>query len=177
MDDSSKFEYLYSKYKNYLLYKSYQILGDYALAEDAVSEAYIRIYKNLRKINLDDAGRTIAFLAIIAKNESLTLLSKRKNVLFSELEEFNSADSYDLEGNALSDAVADDMMKVICTLKEELKQPFLLSYAYDMSHKEIASVLGITENNATVRIHRAKKKIAQLLKKGGLIDEKGNQGK
>ena len=49
-DDKSKFDYLYNRYVKLLLYKAYAVLHDYSLAEDAVSEAFIRVYKNLGKI-------------------------------------------------------------------------------------------------------------------------------
>ena len=62
---------------------------------------------------------------------------------------------------------AEEILNVVDSLNEELKQVFLLYYAYEMSLKEIGDCLGITANLAAVRLHRARKKLSeQILKEG-----------
>ncbi len=56
--ERDKFEYIFHKYKKLMMHKAYSVLGDYMLAEDAASEAFIRIYKNLRKIGDPDSPQT-----------------------------------------------------------------------------------------------------------------------
>jgi len=163
------FELLFEKYRRLLLHKAYEILRDYGLAEDAVSEAFIRIYKNTDKLDRIDSSRTISFLVTIVKNTALTLLAKRKGE--SPFDDSIAAenDGFDLEGSVLSKAVTEDMLELVGGLKEELRAPFLLKYAHDLSHREIADLLKISENNVTVRIHRAKKKLAELFREAGYI--------
>jgi len=170
--DKEKFDYLYSRYVKLLLYKAYAVLRDYALAEDAVSEAFIRVYKNLDKIEDCDSGKTAAFLVIIARNCALTILGRRQRDKSENIDDFELSAPDGVEDSIISECSADDIMKVIDSLKDNLKEPFLLKYAYNMSHKEIAKALGQTENNVTVRIHRAKAKLIQLLRKGGFHDER-----
>ena len=164
--DQEKFEYLYDKYKNLLLHKAYDILKDYALAEDAVSETYIRIYKNLHKIGDPTANQSIAFAVTIVKNVSLTMLSKEKRFPVEEYDE-TQPDSFDLEENILDAISSQQIYEIVEQLGEELRSVFLLRYAYDYSLKEVGTLLNITENNAAVRLHRAKKKLAQIVAKKG----------
>ena len=164
--DQEKFEYLYHKYKNLLLHKAYDILKDYALAEDAVSEAYIRIYKNLHKIDDPTSNSTIAFVVTIAKNVSLTMLSKEKRMPVEEYDE-TMPDSFDLEENVLAAVSSEQILGIMEQLGEELRSVFLLRYAYDYSLKEVGKLLNISENNAAVRLHRAKKKLAEIVSKIG----------
>lgn len=63
------------------------------------------------------------------------------------------------------------MLALVDGLSEELRSVFLLKYAYDLPHKTIGRLLGISENNVNVRLHRAKKKIAALLAEGGYAVE------
>lgn len=168
-NDKSKFEYIYDHYKKLLLYKAYQVLNDYSLAEDALSEAFIRIYKNLHKIDDVQSPQTISFLVTIVKNISITLLNREKRGTIEELADYDEKDGFNLEELVVSQDVAENVLKIIETLKDELKAPFLLKYAHDLSHKEISGILNISENNVTVRIHRAKKKLAGLLKKEGNV--------
>lgn len=167
--DRYKFEYLYQRYKNLLLSKAYDILRDYSLAEDAVSETYIRIYKNIRKIDDPAANRSIAFAVTIVKNVSLTMLSREKRIHAEEHDE-TLPDSFDLEDSVLAAISSQRIYAVMGSLGEELRNVFLLRYAYDYSLKDVGSLLGISENNAAVRLHRAKKKLAQILIKEGYGD-------
>ena len=168
--DRDKFEYLYSKYKNLLLHKAYDILKDYALAEDAVSEAYIRIYKNLRKIGDPTTDSSIAFVVTIAKNVSLTMLSKEKRLKAEEYDE-TQPDSFDLEESVLASVSSQQIYAMMEQLGEELRSVFILRYAYDYSLKEVGALLSISENNAAVRLHRAKKKLAQIVAQKGYSNE------
>jgi RNA polymerase sigma-70 factor (ECF subfamily) len=170
-DDRVKFELLFEKYKKLLLHKAYAILGDYALAEDAASEAYLRIYRNMRKIGDIESPSTVSFLVTIVKNTSLDILQKQKKYFASvkddepKVEAYSEA--YNIEETILSAAITSDMLKIVDNLKEELRAPFLLKYAHDLPYKEIAALLHISENNVTVRIHRAKSKLAELFKEAG----------
>ena len=170
--EGDTFEFLYQKYKNLCLKKAYAILGDYMLAEDAVSEAYLRVYKNLHKIEDPASGRSIAFLVTVTKNAALTILARQKGQAdgYEPLEE-TIEDETDLEGEAIARLDAQSIFSVIEEMSEELRSVFLLKYAHDLSHKEIGKALGISENNVTVRLHRARKKLATILKEGGFLHE------
>lgn len=159
-----KFEYVYEKYKRLLFAKAFDILRDHALAEDAVSEAYIRAYRHLDKIQDPDSNQTAAYLVTIAKNVSITLYHKERRSFSVDIDEYQGADDFNLEELITSQDEAARVMTLVDSLKEEHKAVFLLKYAQDMSHKEIADVLGITENNVTVRLHRAKNKLMQAYK-------------
>ena len=157
---------MYHKYKRLMFHKAYEILKNYTLAEDAVSEAFIRIFKNLQKIDDPDANKSIAFIMTIVKNVSLTMLQQEKKWGFEEVPETVS-DNISLESDILAKLSAEEIIGKMETLSEELRSPFLLKYANQLSHKEIAGLLGITENNVTVRIHRAKQKLSEILRKEG----------
>ena len=163
-EDKNKFEYLYHKYKRLMLHKSYQILQNYSLAEDAVSEAFIRIFKNLKKIEDTDSNSSVAFIMTIVKNVSLTMLKTEKKWEYEEVDD-GIVSEKSVEATVISKISASEILRAAESLGEELQSVFLLKYAYEHSHAEIASLLGITENNVTVRLHRAKKKLLSLLEK------------
>ena len=159
-----KLEYIHSRYKNLMLHKAREILRDHMLAEDAVSEAFIRIYRNIDKIDDPSTNRSLAFIITIVKNAALTILKKEKRYV---PEDISSQEIYgytsDLEDKVLSGISAEAIFRLIDSLGEEFKSVFMLSYAYDLPHREISRLLGISENNVTVRLHRARKKLAELI--------------
>jgi RNA polymerase sigma factor, sigma-70 family len=170
--EKNKFEYIYEKYKKLMLYKAHEILHDYSLAEDAVSEAFIRIYKNLEKIEDPDSNMSVGFIVTIVRNVSLTMVKKERQWDHEEINEEITGD-VQIETKVLSDISVNRIIEITDQLGEDLKSVFLLKYAQELSHREIADILNITENNVTVRIHRAKKKMCELLTKEGYArDEK-----
>jgi len=162
--DKNKFEYIYEKYKRLLWTKAVDILKDHSLAEDAVSEAFMRAYKHFHKIGDPDSPQSVSYLVTIVKNVAINLYHREKRVTPIDLAEHDEADDFNLEELITSQDEAANAMKLVDCLKEELKAVFLLKYAHDMSHREIASALNITENNVTVRLHRAKTRLLKLAK-------------
>jgi RNA polymerase sigma-70 factor (ECF subfamily) len=162
--DKNKFEYIYEKYKRLLWTKAYDILKDYELAEDAVSEAFIRAYKHMHKIGDPDAGQSVSYLVTIVRNVAINLYHKEKRVTPVDVTEHDEADDFDLENLVTTRDEAVEALKLVNRLGDEQKAVFLLKYAHDMSHREIARALGITENNVTVRLYRAKTKLLQWAK-------------
>lgn len=166
-NDKDKFEYLYEKYKRLLYKKALEIVKDHALAEDAVAESYMRVYKNIGKIGDPNSPQAVSYLIIIAKNVAINIYNRQKRQIPVDISESNEADTFNLEEEILIKDAAARAMALVGSLKEELRSVFLLKYAYDMNTREIATQLGISENNVTVRLHRAKAKLAKITKGGG----------
>ena len=172
--EARKFEYLYAKYKSLLYYKAWEILHDQMLAEDALSETMIRVYKNMEKIGDPDSPQSAAFLTTITRNVSLTILKRQttRNIYVdAEEPDEEMADAYDLEDSVFDKISEERLCLIIGQLDEESRNIFVLKYAYDLSHREIAAQMGINENNVTVRIHRTRKKLAALVVKEGVYKE------
>lgn len=163
-----KLEYIHSRYKNLMLFKAREILHDHMLAEDAVSEAFIRIYKNLDKIDDPSSNKSLAFIITIVKNTALTILKKENRYVLEDPPEPEAdGDIAGLEDRVLSELSAETIYRTVDGLGEDLKSVFMLRYAYDLPHRDIAKLLGISENNVTVRLHRARKKLSELLTREG----------
>ena len=167
--DRDVFETLYSSCKGLMLNKAYGILRDWHLAEDAVSEAFIRIYKNMAKIDDPTSNRSLAFVMTVLKNVALTMLEQRNRHAAEFIEE-DLADGFNLEETVLSRLSEERVYILLNRVNREYREVFILKFAYEMSHKEIGRLLNITENNVTVRLHRAKKQIAAILREEGVYD-------
>ena len=60
-----------------------------------------------------------------------------------------------------------DMARVFNTLRPEQRQLVWLAYVEGANHKEIGAALGVRERSVRVLPHRAKKKLAGLLREAG----------
>lgn len=163
--EQEKFEKIYLQYGRLMYSKAYEILKDHALSEDAVSEAFIRIYRNLYKLsNIVPCPETASFVVIVVKNVALTMLEKEKRVVSISLDdEIEVSDGIDLEETVISKISSQQIMDKVDQLSQEIKQVFLLFYGYDMSLAQIAQTLGITTNLAAVRLHRARNRLSKAI--------------
>lgn len=163
LSDNDKFTEIYRQYAKLIYYKAYEILKDHGLSEDAASEAFIRIYKNLHKLADEvPSPPTAAFAVTVVRNVALTMQKKRAQQQADFLET-DIADGVDMEENIAAAFAEKNIYALLESLGEEVKAVFLLYYAYNMSFKEISGALGIKANTAAVRLHRAKKKLADML--------------
>ena len=163
-----KFDALYNRYHRLMLAKARDILRDEMLSEDAVSEAFIRVYKNLHKIDDPFSNSTAAFLVTIVKNTALTILKKERAIPSEELDD-TARDGFNLESHVLSRLSEERIYSLLDGLGDEAKSVFLLKYAYDLSHREIGKILNMSENNVTVKLYRTRARLSELLAKEGFV--------
>lgn len=167
--ESSRFEQLYLLHRFAMLRAAENILKDYSLAEDAVHEAFLRIISHMDKIIEINCNKTRAFVVIVVKNISIDMLRSQKRHPESDIMEWE--DLPDSRGNnpeqiLLDTESSDAFSQAIANLKKPYADILALSVAYEMSDKEIAGFLGITENNVRVRLHRGRQELVRQLMEG-----------
>lgn len=161
-EDKIKFEKIYEKYKQIMFYVANKILKDEHLAEDAVHNAFLRIIKNIDKIDEVDSPRTKAFIVIIVERIAIDFYRKRKREKVSDIEEEykNREINFSIE-----DEVCESNLTIaLAKLNESYFQVLSLKFQYGFSNKEIANVLNLGEENVYKRIQRARKKLKEILK-------------
>lgn len=160
--DKEKFIELYEKYKYLMLYIAMEYLHDRGKAEDAVQEAFISIAKNIKKIE-KPCNKSKNLCVIIVRNKCIDMLRREKGEVISIEDVVMSDDSEDLLEQALNRESAESIQKAMNKLKENYRMVLQLYYYHEYSEREIAGILGISENNVNVRLCRAKKNLKKLL--------------
>lgn len=128
-------------------------------ADDLFQEICFALWRALPTFRGESSERTFVFR--IGHNRGLTFRSRRRPDGVDLAEEIS-------DGRALPDSQAaascqrDRLLAAVRSLPERHRQVVLLSLE-DLSHAEIAQVLGITENNVAVRLSRAKKALREIL--------------
>lgn len=81
--DKSKFEILYSEYKNLMYYTANRILRNSSDAEDAVHQAFLKVIEILDTISSPRCHKTRALLVTITEHKAIDLYreKQRRNVL------------------------------------------------------------------------------------------------
>jgi RNA polymerase sigma-70 factor (ECF subfamily) len=134
-------------------------------ARDVVQEAYLRAYRGLRSFRGDAEFTT--WLYRITANCSANLLAKRARTRTEALtDDTPVADTRVDHDPELRMAGEDERARVasaLAVLPWRLRQVIVLRDIYDMPHGWIASELGISEAAAKVRLHRARRRLKELL--------------
>jgi len=168
--DRDKVSGIYKRYSRTMLYIAKSILHDTHLAEDAVSEAFVRIIKNLKKIDTADCYRTRGFVVIIVRNIALDMLRWQNRNQTTHLDE-------NLEYSDDSDFVLDDISakeayekiaERIAGMNKAYSDILYLKYGLGLSDEEIGRMLGISQENVRMRLSRARKSLKDQLQKDGL---------
>lgn len=170
-DDRNKAAEIYRLHGSTMLYIARGILGDISLAEDAVSEAFIRIIDNLEKIDMNDCYKTKGFVVIIARHTALNILKQQKRDTTIPFEDF--IDYSDSEEPVFDDVTIREactkIADAIAGLHKSYADILYLKFEMDHSHDEISKILGISPENVRVRLGRARQALKTQLRKEAVI--------
>ena len=157
--DKSKFEILYSEYKNLMYYTANRILCNSSDTEDVVHQAFLKVIEILDTISSPRCHKTRALLVTEHKAIDLYREKQRRNVLPLAEEYIGAAPAAEIERLAARDALA----AAIASLPPRYRSVLLLRYDCGYSNAEIANILDTTEPNVRKLIQRAKEKLSAAL--------------
>lgn len=153
---------LYLQYADAMYNVCLRILQHQAEAEDALQEAFIKVFNNIQQYrNESSIG---SWIKQIVTNTCLNVLKKRK-ITFDELkDDVNESESVsENESENGNDYSVKDIKKVIEELPQGYRVVFNLYMFEDFSHKQIAEMLEISESTAKTQLFKAKRKLKELL--------------
>lgn len=106
--DKSKFEILYSEYKNLMYYTANRILRNSRDAEDVVHQAFLKVIEILDTISSPRCHKTRALLVTITEHKAIDLYreKQRRNVLPLAEEYIGAAPAAEIERLAERDTLA-----------------------------------------------------------------------
>ena len=137
-------EFLFNKYYDDLYVISMRYLADHQIAEDAITQAYTKVFKSLKKFTYQGPGSLGSWVRTILINESLRLLKKNKILQYEE--NMREMEFQNANPNGLQALQAADILRMIEKLPAGYRTVFNLYAIEGYSHKEIAKMLGISEN-------------------------------
>lgn len=139
-------------------------LTDESEAKDALQASFISIFDKIGKFEYRGAGSLMAWMQRITANCCISMLRRRKRLTFTPLTEDIVDDSY-TEGPDYDTLSQTDIFEAIRSLPDGYRTVLNLYVFEDLSHREIAKQLGITEGTSASQLHRAKAMLWKKLKK------------
>ncbi|MBQ7875815.1 MAG: sigma-70 family RNA polymerase sigma factor [Clostridia bacterium] len=162
-----KIERLYHSYKKLLYKVAFDILQDGALSEDAVHDTFLRVMKNLNKIDEENCPRTRNFLVVICRNVALNM--KTKYIADCELQDNMQSSQESVESIIAGQDALEKLTDIINTLDPIYRDVFILRRVHKLSRHEIAKIMNLSTETVKKRLTRAREQIEEKAKKEGII--------
>jgi len=142
-----------------------RLTGNEEDARDVVQEAYLRAWKGIGKFRGDAAFSTWLY-RITANAASSNVQRRRRTRAEPFADDFEPVDTGAEELVSQGAETAEALDRIALALDElpaKLRSVVVLKDVYGLSHEAIAEELGISVSAAKVRLHRARRKLRDVL--------------
>lgn len=154
--DERSFEKIVIESQSYIWSYALRFLGDYHIAQDAVQEIYIKIYKGLKGFN--SRSKFTTWLYTVTHNSCIDLY--RKHIKANQAFILEENKSIEKRSSDYSDSYLSEMLD---KLRPELRQTFAMVAIFGFSYKEVSKQLDCTINTVKVRIYRARQELIKMI--------------
>jgi RNA polymerase sigma-70 factor (ECF subfamily) len=164
--DTVAFAEMIHRYQNLVFAEAFRILRDRALAEDVAQEAFVTAFQSLQDLRTESSFPP--WLRKITRN--LALASRKELRRFGALEEAGVLQSPPADAGPdaereqrEADAFGEEVRQIVSSLSDTLRFPVVLCHIDDLSTRDAARFLGITEGALRKRLHDGKKKLQERI--------------
>ncbi|MEM9856533.1 MAG: sigma-70 family RNA polymerase sigma factor [Bacteroidota bacterium] len=158
--DENQYKVLIDKYKNYAFTLALNVLNNREDAEEVAQDSFVKAFKNLKKFNRQAKFSTWFYR--IVTNTAITR-GRKKRVKGIEIDK-----AFSLAVGTKEVLEVEDqkyfVRKAISMLSEQDQTVISLFYLQQLSQEEIAEVTELKISLIKVKLHRARKRLANHLK-------------
>ena len=155
-EDMNARRMLYERYGGALMAICLRYTGNREEAEDVLHDGFLHIFESIKQFTYQGEGSLKAWLSRVMVNEALGFLRKRNAQAQQEVLLDEIPDMPDTEDTGFDGLPQSVLMRMISELPDGYRTIFNLYVFEDKSHKEIASMLGISERTSSSQFYRAK---------------------
>jgi len=163
MMTESEFLAAYDRFADALFRHCFFRVYDRERARDLVQETFVRTWEYVAKDK--DIENIRAFLYRVANNLIIDESRRKRALSLDELLEkgFDPA-GHDSSEDIQTELDTQAVVKALDGLKDESKELVIMRYIDGFGPKEIADIIGLSENVISVRLNRAVKELRGLIK-------------
>lgn len=174
--DKQAYAHIINKYKNQLYATILRMTKNPQDAQDLIQDAFIKVYRNLDKY--DRSGSFAGWLYRVSINHCMDEFRKKRFATVQvEIDDEMSVNPNHPELVFLKKEKSRQLERLIATLPEDERLIILLRYVNDMSYDEIGELMEVPLSTVRNKLHRAKKKMRDTVKReGGYFHELSNGG-
>ncbi|MCD6550445.1 RNA polymerase sigma factor [bacterium] len=169
MGKQSEFSKIYDKYINKIYRFIFLKVNSVEIAEDLTSETFLRGWRYFE--NGKEIDNFQAFLYRIARNLIVDFYRNKEKIKIVSAENSGPLPDPrpDPEEKAKNDSDILLIRQALAELKEDYQNMIILHYIEDLPIQDIAQIIGRSEGNTRVMLHRALKALKKQLQKTTLV--------
>jgi len=157
---------LYETYGSRLLALCRRYASDSAEAEDLMQDAFVKIFRVIGRFRWTRPSSLYSWMARVTLNLAFDSAKKRRR-LARELADVESLSALPADEPGYDEAASvplDVLQAMIASLPEGYRTVFNLYCIEELSHKEIAALLGIKERSSSASLARARASLARSIR-------------
>lgn len=158
--DTRAFEELARRHQAALYRLAVRVLGDRADAEDALQEALLDAWRRIGRFRADSAFST--WMYRVVTNRCLAMLRRRRPIPVEQPDTTPAPD--DPQRAAEVDAEIAALGAALRELGDDQRVCWVLRELEGLSYAQIAQITGATEQAVRGRIHRARTRLAEVMR-------------
>ena len=162
--DEVAFEELVEEYRERVYRVAWRILRDDEDAEDVAQEAFVKVFRNIGRFE----GRSSLYTWIyrITVNIALNKIKRdkfRRMVPLGDMIRGDPRPHSDPGRAAISSEIAERIDEAVRLLPDKQRAVFTLKFYEELSHREIAEIVGCSEGTSKANYFHAIRKLRKLL--------------
>ena len=166
-DDVRLFEKIYNTYYAVLYNYAVSITKEQTLAEDAVSEVFLKLWEGRNSIEIENSLKSYLFKSVyhqcLNALKHVFVQDQYRDFFLHHLPVNEEEADYPL-ANLIEKEIKDILQKTIEKLPEQCRKIFIMSRIDGIKHEKISQKLGISINTVRTQIRRALEKLRIELK-------------
>ena len=162
--DRAFMERVYTQYHRLMYAQALSILGSGDAAEDAVSDAIVKLIEKIDLLRSFDCKKLRSYAVITVRHAAITQYNRGKRQSAfpnDQLEEWPGSES--AEEPLLAKAGVERIQEAIRRLPPREKELMLMKYFRELTDVEIARETGLKPVSVRVHLSRARGRLAELL--------------
>lgn len=164
--ETAAFDELVSEYTGPAYATAVQVLRDPALAEEAVQDAFVRVWKRAAQFE-PGKGAERSWIMAIVRNQAIDVLRKRARTFERSIDEaphvYALRDPDDVWQSVLEGLTGERVLAAVKTLPAEQQEVVVRAYYEGKKLVDVARELGIPEGTARSRLRLALSKLRDTL--------------
>jgi RNA polymerase sigma-70 factor (ECF subfamily) len=153
--DQAAFKFIYERYWQLLYVAACKVIKDEDEAKDVVQEVFVSLLSKGADLHVHGSLSNYLFTAVRYKVFDFISRKKVRTNYLDSLNDFLTRSDYSTDRALLEKEINAEMEKEIQNLPEKMKEVFELSRKSELSHKEIAETLNISDKTVKKQISNA----------------------
>lgn len=163
--DTSAFGYFVDAYQDMALTIAYRICGNRQDAEDIVQNAFVKAFHNLHTFKATSKFSTW-FYRIVYNTAITETRGTAHNTEFVDYKQIDTNDSYS-DFDTMAQVEENERRELVNEALDKMPKDegvlLTLYYLEDNPVKDIVQITGLSDANVKVKLHRARKRFAEII--------------